>query len=67
MGERNEFRTGDKAPNNGVYMEFGETGSNVEDPKQIELKAGETFPETTNAERIWKNKRDLNRQRPQIR
>lgn len=67
MGERTEFRTGDKAPNNGVYIEFGETGSNVQDPEQIELQTGDTFPETTKPKRIWKNKRDLSRQHPQIR
>lgn len=67
MGEMTEFRTGDKAPNNGVYIEFGESGSNVEDPEQVELKAGDAFPETTKPERIWKNKRDLSRQNPQKR
>lgn len=67
MGERTEFRTGDKAPKNGVYIEFGETGSNVEDPEQIELKTEDTFPDTTNSKRIWKNKNDLSRQHPQVR
>src|SRR5699024_10704098 len=67
MGERTEFRTGDKEPNNSVYIEFGVTGSNVQDPEQIELQAGDTFPETTKPKRIWKNKRDLSRQHPQIR
>jgi len=67
MGEQTEFRTGDKAPNNGVYIEFGETGSLVEDPEQIELKAGDAFPETSHSKRIWKKKQDLSRQHPQIR
>jgi len=67
MGERTEFRTGEKAPNQGVYIEFGKTGSNVEEPKQVELQAGDTFPETKNANRIWKHKKDLSRQHPQIR
>ncbi|MUV36424.1 uncharacterized protein JNUCC1_00226 [Lentibacillus sp. JNUCC-1] len=65
MGEQTEFREGDKAPNNGIYIEVGETGSNVEFPEQVELKAGESFPEPSNQDRIWKNKRDLSRQRPQ--
>lgn len=55
-----QFRPGDKAPNNGVYIEIGETGSSVKDPQQIELNAGETFPDTTNQNRVWKNKRKSN-------
>lgn len=57
MGERSEFRAGEKAPNNGVYMEIGETGSNVNDPQIIELQAGESFPDNTNKDRVWVNKR----------
>ncbi|API92914.1 MULTISPECIES: YjzC family protein [Virgibacillus] len=61
MGERSEFRSGDKAPNNGVYIESGETGSNVNDPQQIKLEAGEKFPENTNHNRVWINKRHLSK------
>ncbi|WP_249872322.1 YjzC family protein [Oceanobacillus saliphilus] len=57
MGEGSQFRSGDKAPNNGVYIEIGETGSNVNDPQQIKLHAGEKFPDNTNQNRIWVNKR----------
>jgi YjzC-like protein len=61
MGEISQFRPGDKAPNNGVYIEIGETGSSVKDPQQIELNAGEKFPDTSNENRVWKNKRNINR------
>ncbi|GIO23822.1 YjzC family protein [Oceanobacillus sp. J11TS1] len=61
MGEISEFKGGEKAPNNGVYIEVGETGSGVKDPQQISMKAGEKFPETTNDDRVWKNKRSQSR------
>ncbi|ASK60833.1 YjzC family protein [Virgibacillus phasianinus] len=53
MGEYSHFRFGQKAPNNGVYMEIGETGSMVKDPQRIKLKAGEKFPQNTNFDRVW--------------
>lgn len=53
MGEYSHFRFGQKAPNNGVYREIGETGSNVKDPKQVELKAGDKFPQNSNFDRVW--------------
>ncbi|MCG3420966.1 YjzC family protein [Oceanobacillus jordanicus] len=53
MGEYSHFRSGQKVPNNGIYREIGETGSNVNDPQFIELKAGEKFPETMNQNRVW--------------
>ena len=53
MGEYSHFRFGQKAPNNGVYYEIGETGNNVNDPKIVKLKAGEKFPQTTNHDRVW--------------
>lgn len=62
MGEQSQFHGGEKAPNNGIYIEKGETGSNVEDPSQVELKAGDKFPENANQDRVWINKRDLPRQ-----
>lgn len=65
MGEQSQFRPGQKAPNNGVYIEIGETGSNVKNPQQIELNAGDTFPDTTNDERVWQNKRKQSYPNPQ--
>lgn len=53
MGQNRQFRSGQKAPNNGVYIEVGDTGDNVLNPKKIKLKAGDRFPETSNDERIW--------------
>ncbi|MGC4375378.1 YjzC family protein [Fictibacillus sp. Mic-4] len=57
MGQRHQFTHGQKAPNNGIYVEIGETGSMVNNPRQIKLKAGELFPETTNHDRVWTYKR----------
>ncbi|GLI86388.1 MULTISPECIES: YjzC family protein [Rossellomorea] len=53
MGQRRHFKGGEKAPNNGIYIEIGETGSTVNHPKQAKLKAGDRFPETTNDDRHW--------------
>lgn len=53
MGQNHQFKHGDKAPNNGIYIEVGETNSNVRSPKQIKLRAGDHFPETTNQDRVW--------------
>ena len=53
MGQNRQFKAGDKAPNNGIYMEIGETGSDVKNPKRIRLKAGDSFPENSNHNRIW--------------
>ncbi|MBP1969067.1 hypothetical protein J2Z83_001170 [Virgibacillus natechei] len=58
MGEYTRFHVGQKAPNNGVYIEIGETGSNVNDPEQVELDAGDKFPENSNQDRVWINKRN---------
>lgn len=56
MAQKNQFRPGQKAPNHDVYMEIGETGSMVNDPKFIELEAGQRFPENSNENRIWMRK-----------
>lgn len=56
MANRFRFRPGDKAPNNGIYIETGETGSSVVNPKQVKLKAGDHFPETSNHNRQWRFK-----------
>lgn len=53
MGQSHQFRSGKKAPNNGIYIEVGETGSNIINPKKIKLKAGDPFPETSNDDRVW--------------
>jgi hypothetical protein len=65
MGEISQFKGGEKAPNNGIYIEVGETGSGVEEPKQVEMAAGDKFPETLNNDRVWKHKRSLSRPSPQ--
>ncbi|HEX7064012.1 MAG TPA: YjzC family protein [Bacillales bacterium] len=56
MGQKNRFHVGEKAPNHDVYMEIGETGSMVQDPKFVELEAGQRFPENSNDDRIWMRK-----------
>ncbi|NEU29694.1 YjzC family protein [bacterium LRH843] len=48
-----QFEHGQKAPNNGIYVEIGETGSMVKNPKSVKLKAGDPFPESTNDDRKW--------------
>ncbi|RDI47790.1 YjzC family protein [Falsibacillus pallidus] len=57
MGQSHQFRPGQKAPNNGIYVEIGETGSMVKHPQKIKLKAGDHFPETSNDDRYWTYKR----------
>ncbi|GIP36011.1 YjzC family protein [Paenibacillus sp. J2TS4] len=59
MGERTEFNAGDRAPNNGVYIEVGENDFHmgINDPKMVELQKGERFPELTNHNRKWKRKK----------
>jgi hypothetical protein len=57
MGQNNQFKPGQKAPNNGIYLEIGETGSTVNNPQKLNLKAGDTFPETSNHNRVWSRKR----------
>ncbi|WP_100330637.1 YjzC family protein [Bacillus xiapuensis] len=53
MGQSHQFKPGQKAPNNGNYVEIGETGSTVNNPKKVKLHAGDTFPDTTNKDRVW--------------
>ncbi|MDJ1631967.1 YjzC family protein [Bacillus velezensis] len=47
-----QFRPGQKAPNNGVYVEIGETGSMVKNPQKIK-HSGRNVPETSNHNRLW--------------
>ncbi|WP_017754621.1 YjzC family protein [Calidifontibacillus oryziterrae] len=53
MGQPRQFRAGQKAPNNGIYVEIGETGSMVTNPQSVKLQAGDTFPENSNHNRKW--------------
>lgn len=53
LAQRRQFEPGQKAPNNGIYVEIGETGDMVQKPKSVKLEAGDTFPETTNQNRKW--------------
>lgn len=57
MGQNRQFRAGQKVPNNGIYMEIGEEGDSVMNPKQVKLKAGDRFPENSNHNRKWANRR----------
>lgn len=57
MGQNRQFRPGQKAPNNGLYIEIGETGSNVNNPQKLKMKAGDRFPETSNHNRLWSYQR----------
>lgn len=57
MGQNRQFKPGQKAPNNGIYIEIGETGSNVNNPQMLKMRAGDQFPETSNHNRIWTYKR----------
>ncbi|WP_159888096.1 YjzC family protein [Paenibacillus puerhi] len=56
MGEWSQFRPGDKAPNDGEYMEVGEDAFHmgINDPKIVKLKKGDAFPDTSNHNRKWK-------------
>ncbi|OIJ18476.1 YjzC family protein [Anaerobacillus alkalidiazotrophicus] len=53
MGQSRQFTHGQKAPNNGIYVEIGETGDMVQNPQKVKLKAGDHFPETSNQNRKW--------------
>ncbi|KWZ84823.1 hypothetical protein B4096_0320 [Heyndrickxia coagulans] len=57
LGQSNLFHPGSKAPNNGVYVEVGENGDPVVNPKSAHLHRGDRFPETTNDARHWRRKR----------
>jgi len=53
MGQNHQFKPGQKAPNNGTYIEIGDTGSPVINPQKLYLKKGQRFPEASNHERLW--------------
>ncbi len=58
MGERSEFEAGDRAPNDGEYIEVGENQfhTGINNPKQVKLSKGDRFPENSNHERKWVRK-----------
>ena len=59
MGEQTQFKPGDSAPNNGMYIEVGEfQHTSVMEPQVIHLKKGEPFPQTSNDERKWTHKKN---------
>jgi hypothetical protein len=55
MGEKTEFRPGEEAPNTAHYIEIGENDDimHINNPKKISMKAGDTFPNTSNHNRKW--------------
>ena len=53
MGQNRQFRAGQISPINVIYIEIGETGSTVNNPQRLKLKAGDAFPENSNHNRIW--------------
>ena len=55
MGEWTRFEEGDRAPNDGTYIEDGENSYHmgIQDPQQIRLTKGARFPATTNKDRKW--------------
>lgn len=59
MAEQSRFHEGDKAPNDGEYMEIGSNAfhMSIEHPKHVRLKKGQHFPKNTNDDRVWVKKR----------
>ena len=55
MGERTRLHAGDRAPNDGVYVEVGEDDFHmgIENPRKVKLKKGEKLPENKNDDRQW--------------
>ncbi|NBI29199.1 YjzC family protein [Chengkuizengella marina] len=55
MGEKTEFEPGDKVPNDGKYIEIGEKSFHmgITDPKIVNLKKGDHFPQNENHNRKW--------------
>ncbi|WP_373230351.1 YjzC family protein [Cohnella sp.] len=56
MGEQTEFEPGQRAPNDGEYMEIGEDSFHmgINNPAHVEMRKGQQFPETSNQNRKWK-------------
>jgi len=59
MAQQTRFIMGDRAPNEGEYMEVGVNDHHmgINNPKHVYLHKGEKFPENTNDDRQWKLKR----------
>jgi hypothetical protein len=57
LGEKTQFTIGDKAPNDGKYIEIGEDAIHmgINDPQIVTLKKGDPFPDTSNHNRKWKH------------
>jgi hypothetical protein len=55
MGEQSRFIGGEKAPNDGYYMEVGDKAhhTGINDPQSIYLKKGARFPDPKNEDRRW--------------
>lgn len=55
MAQQTRFHEGDKAPNDGVYVEVGENDHHmgIQNPRRVELKKGEKLPGNANHERKW--------------
>jgi hypothetical protein len=55
MGQHNQFEPGWQVPNNGDYVEIGEhpDSGNLHQPRKIQLKRGDKFPETSDPNRKW--------------
>jgi hypothetical protein len=55
MGEFTIFNQGDRAPNDGTYIETGVNSYHmgIQNPKKVSLHKGERFPDNTNHERKW--------------
>ncbi|PWI58307.1 YjzC family protein [Sulfoacidibacillus thermotolerans] len=60
MGERTQFNPGERAPNDGMYVEVSEArhAGSVKDTVVIHLQRGERFPETKNKDRKWTHKKN---------
>jgi hypothetical protein len=58
MGEETQFEPGDRAPNDGEYMEIGENDfhTGINNPKHVTLKKGQRFPAVSNHNRKWARK-----------
>lgn len=64
MGEKTEFEPGDRAPNDGTYMEIGEKDfpMGITSPQMVHLNKGDEFPETKNKDRKWTKKSNRGRE-----
>lgn len=63
MGEDTRFEWGQKAPNNGEYIEIGENAfhMSIENPQHVYLHKGDKFPKNSKQDRVWVLKRKSER------